>query len=276
MKTHITIRNLVACVLFALIPNLLYAQEGVAKINKIATVSEGVISEMKNETSLARLKRSNQKNWLNVKRKDELFFNDNLELKENIRLRIQVKNQLQEGNLVFIPHPDLKEPGLYEVKKAQDGDNLVAIEIQQGSAIFSVMQNKINTTTQGLQSIVESGSTTRAIFHVRPDSSGEIYLQQGRLLFPDDPTANRLNPGEAAYFRNGRITKIFVPAVGLATEYQDFIKLNNSKIWKPPLLKRPLFWIGATVVGTGIALLIANPGESNQVTGNLNINWGPN
>jgi hypothetical protein len=274
MKTNFTIRNLTASIIFSLVSNLLYAQEGVAKINKIATVSEGVISEMKNETSLARLRRNNQKNWLNVKRKDELFFNDNLELKENIRLRIKVKNQLQDGNLVFVPLPDLKEPGLYEVREARDGNNLVAIEIQQGSAIFSVMQNKINTTTKGLQSIVESGSTTRALFHVRPDSSGEIYLQQGRLTFPDDPSANHLNPGEAAYFRDGRITKIFVPEVGLISEYDDFIRLNNSKIWKPPLLKRPVFWIGVAAVGIGTALLI-NPRE-NQVTGNINIHWSPN
>lgn len=276
MKTNFAIRNLVACVFFALVPNLLVAQEVVAKISKIATVSEGVISEMRNETSLARLRRSNQKNWLNVKRNDELFFNDNLELKENIRLRIQVKNQLQEGNFVFIPHPDLKEPGLFEIKEAQDGVNLVSIEIQQGSAIFSVMQNRINTTTQGLQSIVESGSTTRALFHVRPDSSGEIYLQQGRIIFPDDPTASRLDPGEAAHFRDGRITKIFVPAAGLVTEYKDFIKINNSTIWKPPLLKRPVFWIGTAAVGIGTALLIAKPWESNHVSGNLNVNWGSN
>lgn len=272
MKTNLTIRNLATCLILALIPNLLVAQEGVARINKIATVTEGVLGDMKDETSLAQLRRSDQENWLNIKRKDELYFNDNLKLEENIRLRIKVKNRIQSGEMVFIPQ-DLKEPGLFEVKEIQEGGaELVAIEIRKGSAIFSVMQDRIHTTTQGLQSIVESGSTTRALFHVRPDSSGEIFLQQGKLTFPDDPAAKRLKPGEVAHFKDGRITNILVPTTALATEYKEFIKINNAKIWKPSLLKRPGFWGGVAAVGVGSALLLIKP----KVTGNVNVNWNDN
>ncbi len=263
-----------AYTVFALIPFQNAAQEGVAKITKIATISEGVVKEEKNQTSLAQLRRNDQRNWLNIKINEKLFYNDNLKLEQNIRLRLRVKNQLQNGTVSMMPYPDLKEPGLYEVKEAQDGSRRVAIEIRQGSGIFTVIKDKIQVNTQGLQSVVESGSTTRALYHVRSDSSGEVYLEQGHLTFPKDPKVNRLNVGEAAYFRNGQITSVFVPTAQLASEYENFIQMNSSTVWKPSLLKRPGFWAGAAAVGVSTAILIIQPWKSDKATGNINVNWG--
>ncbi|MDP2890811.1 MAG: hypothetical protein Q8P34_17825, partial [Bacteroidota bacterium] len=59
-------------------------------------------------------------------------------------------------------------------------------------------------------------------------------------------------------------------------KYNDFIKFNNSTVWKKPLLKQPVTWIGVAAVGIGTALIITKPWASKEVTGNINISWGGN
>ena len=278
MKTYLGISKLIAAIFIIVIPLQTIAQENeesAARINKIATISKGEIGQAINETSLAQRKRSTQNNWLNVKKKDELYFNDILKLDKDIWLRINIKNKSQNGSIALFPR-DLKEPGKYQLKEEPFGSRSVGIDIQQGSAILQVVKDKINTTTGGLTTAVQSGSITRALFNVKSDGSGEIYLQQGHLLFPGNSKVPGLVKGQVAYFQNGQITKVFFPDVPMTNKFNDFIKFNNSTVWKKPFLKQPVVWIGAAIVGIGTALIITKPRASKEVTGTVNINWGGN
>lgn len=279
MKINLEIGKLIAAIIIiTIIPLRIIAQENVesaARINKIATISKGKIGESTNETSLAQLKRSNQNNWLKVKKKDELYFNDILKLDKDIWLRINIKNKSQDGSIALFPH-DLKEPGQYQFMENPLGSRSVGIDIKQGSAILQVVKDKINTTIGGLTTAVKSGSITRALYNVRSDGSGEVYLQQGHLLFPGNSKVPGLITGQVAYFQDGQITKVFFPDLPMANKYNDFIKFNNSTVWQKPLLKQPVTWIGVAAVGIGTALIITKPWASKEVTGTININWGGN
>lgn len=281
MKGNFKISKLIAAIIIVIIPSTIVAQErleGVAKINKII---EGQ-KEFKNPTSLAQIRRGNQGNWLNVKKNDELYFNDILKLDKDIWLRVNIKNSLQNSTLSLLSTPadsilkELKEPGRYKIYEDNVRSGKVAIELMQGTAIFNVLRDAITTITGGLISVVESGSTTRALYRVNTDGSGEIFLQQGHLLFPGNSKVPGLMTGQVAQFQNGQITNVFFPDIPLATKYNNFIKYNNSTVWKKPFLKRPTTWIGAAAVGIGTALIIIKPWATNEVTGTINVNWGSN
>ena len=282
MNKNTRIHGLLAFIVAGFISFHSFAQEetpGVAKIKKIATISEGKIEEYKEQTTRAQLRRNDQKNWIDVKKNDELFYNDILKLDKDIWLRLNVKNKLQSGNITFSSNPeDLNEPGRYKILNDQDGSGRVAIELEQGVAVFSVVKNAVSTITTGLTSSVESGSTTRAYFLTRADKTGEIYLQQGHLTFPGNEEFSSLKEGQVAQFQNGQITKIFVPDVSMMNKYNDLIKFNNSTVWKKPFFKRPAVWAGAAAIGVSAALMIIKPWDSgnDQVTGTVNVTWGSN
>lgn len=280
MKSKLEIGKLIASILLIVIPLQIIAQENresAARINKIATISPGDIRQPINETSLAQLRRSTQNNWLNVKKNDELYLNDILKLNKNIWVRVNIKNNIQGGTIsLFQNEKDLNESGRYKFIEDKDGSGRVAIELIQGYAIFNVFKDAISTITRGLQSAVKSGSTTRALYNVRSDGSGEIYLQQGHLLFPGNSKVPGLNTGQVAHFQNGQITKVFFPDVPMTNEFNDFIKFNNSTVWKKPILKQPVTWVGIAVVGIGTALIITKPWAPKEVSGTVNINWGGN
>jgi hypothetical protein len=199
-----------------------------------------------------------------------------LKLDKNIWLRLYIKNKTQKGNVSLLQNPkDLNESGRYQIIEDKDGSGKVAIELIQGYGIVNVMNNKISTITGGIQSAVTSGSTTRALFLVRPDSSGEIFLQQGHLTFPENSEVNGLEVGQVAQFKDGKITNVFFPDAFALTEYNDFIKFNNQKVWKKPILKQPLTWIGVAAVAVGTTLIITKPWDK-KASGTININWGSN
>lgn len=275
MKTNLEFGKLIALIFIAVIPMQTIAQESAARISQIATISEQRKRESINETSLAQLKRSTQDNWLNAKKNDDLYFNDILKLNKNIWVRVDIKNNIQGGKISLLQE-DLSESGRYKFIEDKDGSGRVSLELIEGYAIFNVFKDAISTITRGLQSAVKSGSTTCALYNVRSDGSGEIYLQQGHLLFPGNSKIPGLNTGQVAQFENGQITKVFFPDVLMASKYNDFIKFNNSTVWKKPLLKQPVTWIGVALVGIGTALIITKPWESKEVTGTININWGGN
>lgn len=275
MKTNLEIGMLIALFFIAVIPLQTIAQESAARISQIATISEGSKRESINETSLAKLRRSTQDNWLNAKKNDELYFNDILKLNKNIWVRVDIKNNIQGGKISLLQE-DLSKSGRYQFIEDKDGSGRVSLDLIEGYAIFNVFKDAISTITRGLQSAVKSGSTTCALYNVRSDGSGEIYLQQGHLLFPGNSKIPGLNTGQVAQFQNGQITKVFFPDVPTTNKYNDFIKFNNSTVWKKPLLKQPVTWIGVAVVGIGTALIITKPWASKEVTGTININWGGN
>jgi len=277
MKTNIEIGKLIALIFITVIPLQTIAQESAARINQIVKISEGSKRESTNETSLAQLRRSTQNNWLNAKKNDELYLNDILKLNKNIWVRVNIKNNIQGSNMsLFQGEKDLIESGRYKFIEDKDGSGKVAIELIEGYAIFNVFKDAISTITKGLQSAIKSGSTTCALYNVRSDGSGEIYLQQGHLLFPGNSKVPGLNTGQVAQFQNGQITKVFFPDVPMTKELNDLIKFNNSTVWKKPLLKQPVTWVGVAVVGIGTALIITKPWASKEVTGTVNINWGGN
>ncbi len=282
MKTNLLALKLVAFILLTAIPYLNFAQnkkEGAANINKIATLTDGKIDEYKSVTSSAQIKRSNQDDWLNVKKNEELFFNDILKLDKNIWLRVNIKNKIQQGSISLLQNPeDLNQSGKYKITEDNDGSGRVAIELIQGYAIINIFKDFISTITGGLQSVVKSNSPSRALYLVRPDGSGEIFLKQGHLTFPGNPVVSELKVGEVAQFKDGQIINVFFPDVPLATKYNDFTKFNNSTVWKKSFWKRPVTWIGAAAVGIGTTLIIVQPWNSGnkQVTGTININWGGN
>jgi len=251
-------------------------KEGAANINKIATVTDGKPGKYLKTTESAQLKRNNKNDWSEVNRHDELYFNDMLKLDKNIWLRLNIKNKTQKGNISLLQNPkDLNESGKYPIIEDKDGSGKVAIELIQGYGIVNVMNNKISTITGGIQSAVTSNSTSRALFLVRPDSSGEIFLQQGHLTFPENSEVKALEVGQLAQFKDGKITNVFFPEAIALTEYNDFIKFNNQKVWKKPFLKQPVTWIGLAAVAVGTTLIITKPWDK-KASGTININWGSN
>lgn len=267
-------------VLFFLIPFQMFAQEkeeSAANVNKIATMTDGKVGEFLKTTSNAQLKRNNQNDWSNVNKHEELYFNDILRLEKNIWLQVNIKNKIQKGNLSILPNPkNLNESGRYEIIKAEDGSGGVAIKFIQGVGIINVMNNKISTITGGIESAVRSGSTSRALFSVNSNNSGEIYLQQGHLTFPGNNKFGGLQEGQVAQFKDGEITNVFFPDALALSEYNDFIKFNNTTIWKKPFFKQPAVWIGAATIVTGATILIINGSKQKNVTGTINVNWGGN
>lgn len=248
--------------------------EGIAKINKIATFSDGIRKDIKGQTPFAQIQRKDLNKWVNAQRNDNLFFQDILKLEQDVRLRVNVKNKLQNGSISMVQHPDLKQEGRYKVIQSNDGTGRVSIEIMQGSAILQVVKDKIHTTTGGLTSVVESGSTTRALFHMKPDTSGEIFLEQGKLTFPGSSVASSLQAGQVAHFSNGQITKILTPTPQLTADYKDFIKTNNKTVWKPPIWKNPIFLVGAAAVISGTTYLIVKSGPGDKkATGTISVSW---
>jgi len=256
-------------------------EENVARINKIATIKNGKIEQEKDSTSLAKLRRNSRNSWFNVKRNDNLNFDDILRLDKGIWLRVNIKNSLQNGNMSLFGKPEnqsdniLNEPGRYKIIEDKNESGHVAIEVIHGFAILNVIKEKITTITAGLTSSVESGSISRALYQVNFDGSGEIYLQQGHLTFPGNTEVGGLKVGQVAQFKDGQITNVFFPEVMVANQYNDFIKYNNLTVWKKPILKQPITWIGAAAVVVGTVLIITN-NKDNKVNGTINISWGGN
>ncbi len=279
MKTNLFSFKLIAFIFTTVIPLQNFAQEkkeGAANINKIATYTDGKIGEFKSTTTSAQLKRSNQDDWLNVKKNEELYFNDILKLDKDIWLRVNIKNKIQKGNISLLQNPeDINESGKYKIMEEKDGSGRVSIELIQGYAIINMFKDFISTITGGLQSVVKSNSPSRALYLVRPDGSGEIFLKEGHLLFPGNAVVSELKVGEVAQFKDGQITNVFFPDVPLATKYNDFTKFNNVTVWKKPFWKRPVTWIGVAAVGIGTTIAIIHPWNK-EVTGTININWGGN
>lgn len=279
IKNNIMAYLLLACIVFVLFPMRISAQESTEGVARINNIVEGK-DEYKKTTNRAQLKRDDQGDWLNVKKNDELYFDNILRLDKNIWLRINVKNRIQNGNIAISTNPDevlkdINEQGKYKIIEDTDGTGEVAIELIHGIAVFNVIKNKIKTITNGLTSSVESGSTTRAFYSVHADGSGEIYLQQGHLTFPGNAEFTGLKVGQAATFKDGQITKVFFPDVAMASKYQEMIKYNNNTVWKRSFFKNPATWIGVAAVGIGTAVLIAKPwNNGNEVTGTVNVNWG--
>lgn len=284
MGVYLDIIKRLAFVLLILIPLRVFAQntdENAAQINKIATIRDGKIGEDRDSTSLAQFRRNSRNNWFNVKRNDNLYFNDVLKLDKGIWLRVKIKNSLQNGNLSLFGNPEnqsdtiLNEPGRYKFLEDKSETGRVAIEVIHGFAILNVIREKITTITGGLTSRVESGSISRALYKVNPDGSGEIFLQQGHLTFPENAGVSGLQVGQVAQFRDGQITNVFFPEVMAANQYNDFIKYNNKTVWKNPFLKQPVAWIGAAAVVVGTALIVINSRDK-KVSGTINISWGGN
>ena len=276
MKTKFEIYTFLILII-VIIPFQISAQEtteGVAKVKKIV---EGE-KEHLNLTSRAKLRRSDQINWQNVKKNDRLFFEDNLKLEKNIWLNLQIKNKSQNANLDFFTNEEqnedtlLTESGRYKIIEDQNEAGKVAIEMQHGLAIINVLRDAIRLITSGLTSSVESGSITRAFYLARPDETGEIYLQQGHLTFPGNSEFPGLKNGQVAFFQNGEITSVFYPDALMTTKYNDIIKYNNSTVWKKPLLKKPVTWIGTAAVAIGTTLIITKPWDKKvNVTVNINM-----
>jgi hypothetical protein len=284
MGTYLEIFKRLAFLLMILIPFHNSAQDkkhNAAWVNKIATINDGKIGEDKDSTSLAKLRRSSRNNWFNVKRNDDLYFDDILKLNKGIWLRVNIKNGLQNGNMSLFGSEEnqsdniLNEPGRYKIIEDENQPGGVAIEVVHGFAILNVIKEKIATITGGLTSSVESGSISRALYKVNFDGSGEIYLQQGHLRFPGSSDVADLKVGQVAQFNNGQITKVFFPEIEMVNQYNDFIKYNNITVWKKPFLKQPVTWIGAAAVAVGTVLIITKPWDK-KVSGSINISWGGN
>jgi hypothetical protein len=284
MGVYLDIIKRLIFLLLILIPLRIFAQdnkENAARINKIATIKDGKIGEDRDSTSLAQLRRSSRNNWFNVKRNDNLYFEDILKLDKGIWLRVNIKSSLQNGNMSLFGNLEnqsdtiLSESGRYKFIEDKNGSGQVAIEVIHGFAILNVIKEKITTITGGLTSRVESGSISRALYKVNPDGSGEIFLQQGHLTFPGNAGVGGLKVGQVAQFNDGQITKVFFPEVITANQYNDFIRYNNKTVWKKPFLKQPVTWIGAATVAVGTVLIITKPWDK-KVSGTINISWGGN
>ncbi len=267
--------KLLVLVTIVLIPLQIIAQganEIAATVNKIATYSEGNAGEKLKVTSLAQFQRSTGNNWFDIKENDQLYYNDILKLNEEIWLRLNVKNRRQNGSICMFPN-NLSEPGRYQLMECPEGSMNAALTIESGSAILEVGKNLICTNAGGIKSEVKSGSISRAYFNVRADNSGEIFLQQGHLTFPENSEVTGLKVGQVAQFKDGKITNIFFPDAVALSQYNDLIKFNNKTVWKKPFLKQPVTWIAAAVVAAGTTLIITKPWDK-QVSGTVRINWG--
>lgn len=251
-----------------------FAQERAATILKIANLSSGEI-DIVDETPLVKIKSEAQQSWLNAKKNKHLFTRDFLSLARDARVKVKIKSRQQDGTIVFVPHPDLTKDGNYQVKEATDGSGRIAIEIQQGSSVITIIKGELEVIAQRLRSVVRSSSTSRALYHVRDDGTGEIYLQMGTLRFPDNPEADSVKVGQVVHFYNGQITQMFTPGLQPASTYLGFIETNNATIWKTPLWKKPGFWLGATAVaaGAGVAIIAAGGSDENMATGTITVSW---
>lgn len=251
-----------------------FAQERAATILKIANLSSGEV-DIVDETPLVKVKGEAQQAWQYAKKNKHLFRHDFLSLARYARVKVKIKGRQQDGTIAFVPHPDLTKDGNYQVKEATDGSGRIAIEIQQGSSIVTIVKGELEVITQRLRSVVRSSSTSRALYHVRDDGTGEIYLQMGTLRFPDNPEADSVRVGQAVRFNNGQITQIFTPGLQPTSTYLGFIETNNATIWKTPLWRKPGFWLGATAVaaGAGVAIIAAGGSDENMATGTITVSW---
>lgn len=284
MKKYLELLKPLLYLFLFLIPLHNFAQDqstSAARINNIATYSDGELGEIKFSTSRVQLKRSNQNNWLDVKRNDDLYFNDILKLDKDIWLRVGIKNKIQKVNFSLSNNQEnvndtlLNKPARYKIIENKLNPGLTTLEILEGNAVVNVFKNFISTITDGILSVARSGSTTRVLYVVRSDNTGEIYLQQGHLTFPGNTEVPGLNEGQVAYFQNGQIINVFFPNVPMTTQYNDLIKYNNNTVWKKPFLKQPVTWIGAAVVGIGTVLIITKPWDK-KVNVTVKINMGGN
>lgn len=251
-----------------------FAQERAATILKIANLSSGEV-DIVDETPLVKIKSETQQVWQNAKKDKHLFLRDFLSLARDTRVKVKIKRTQQDGTIAFVPHPDLAKDGTYQVKEATDGSGRIAIEIQQGSSIITIVKGELEVITHRLRSVVRSSSTSRALYHVRDDGTGEIYLQMGRLSFPDNPEADSMKVGQVVQFNNGQITQMFTPGFQPTSKYLGFIETNNATIWKTPLWRKPGFWLGATAAATGaiVAIVAAGGSDENMATGTITVSW---
>lgn len=248
-----------------------FAQEQAATILKIANLSSGEV-DIVDETPLVKIKSEAQQAWQYAKKNKHLFLHDFLSLARDARVKVKIKHRQQDGTIAFVPHPDLTKDGNYQVKEATDGSGRIAIEIQQGSSVITIVKGELEVIAQRLRSVVRSSSTSRVLYHVRDDGAGEIYLQMGTLRFPDNPEADSMKVGQVAHFNNGQITRMFTPGLQPTSTYLGFIETNNAIIWKTPLWQKWGFWLGATAVAAGVGVAIIPPGKD-EVTGTITVSW---
>jgi len=138
--------------------------------------------------------------------------------------------------VVFLPDTLhlLREESDYQIHEAEKNTKRVAIDIFQRTSIISVFKDKLEVTSRDLVSIINSSNTTRALFSVRTDSTSQIYLEQGKISFPENPEADSIKAKQVARFSHKKMTQIFTPGLANATALASFIKFNYSTIWKTP------------------------------------------
>lgn len=238
-------------------------EKSVATIKKIADLSQGKAQYPKDSTDLVQIKRNTIENWQKAISNSPLYFQDQIRLQDSTRVRIGVNQPFQEWKFVGVAETltenlvRLKEQGVYEIYQDSKDSKTISIRVVKGASVIETIKGTIEVTTGNIRSIMGS----KALFSVNPDSSGLIYLEKGKMTFPEHPDADSLKPGQMLMFdRNGTV-RIIIPGLAAVATLNNFIKFNNSRIWKAPIWKKPLFW--GVIAVPPIIFIIFPPGGKN-------------
>lgn len=207
--------------------------------------------------------------------------NDSLKIEEETVVKLAInKTSGRRREIFYVSMFDSsKTRARYELLPSDNAD--VRINIAEGT-IIPVMKNYTEVKSDGVdrpikrekKSVLEivaanlhafmySGSTTRASFTVRPDSTGLVYLAQGdsAITFADS-AGLIMKEGEVVHFdKTGSyklITAAAVVAAGTAAALSSFVNHYSTGIWRP-FWQRPWFFgavgaVGAAAVG-GVLIL---------------------
>lgn len=149
----------------------------------------------------------------------------------------------------------LDQVGTYEI-----GDTTVAgvsrlqLVVRQGVLVIEHAAGEIEAVAAGIRTRI---TATTVLVQVDPtESSGMLYLKEGTMHYPDyDLTVTE--PNSAWELRRGERPVPLTLEAAAHRLWQREIAHNVRSAWRPPLWRRPAFYVpaAAALVGGGVYLL---------------------
>jgi hypothetical protein len=198
---------------------------------------------------------------------------DRLRVRRYVDVRFRVERPRERGRLVLLPEiltsngatvfavDSVGTHADYVVSEDASSRGDLTIEVEGGSLIVDWSAGRLAVIAAGVRTLVTG---TRVAWAVdATGDSGFLFLEEGRLTFPDFPELD-VRPGQVVTLRRDLPPAVSTPEPTAAARLGEAVRYNGQRIWDGfrPFWQRPAFFVpGALVVGGTVGAIVALTGD---------------
>ncbi|MFZ0391724.1 MAG: hypothetical protein WAN36_14790 [Calditrichia bacterium] len=253
-KTSPPLVFLIACMLF----HPLYAQEKVGEVNKIKAVDTQSLQE---PTKRVRVQQHESAGWQDGYSGLPVQLGDKILINQYTRVYLELADAERKGKLLL---SSAKPDGSEHEAAFNIGEEITPIEglqftILKGSLVIDWTRGKLTAVAAGIRCLFEG---TQAVFIAEEDGqSAVLYLQEGRISYPDFPGFELTGP-QTARLIAGQPPMIAAPEASSPEQLDQFAD-QQTRLWKKPFWQQTGFLILGGAASAGLLYLILSSGNGN-------------